>query len=119
MMYRSTSPNSPNFRYYGGRGITVCERWRSFINFVTYMGERPAGMSLERIDNDGNYEPGNCRWATRSEQQRNSRNRKLADADIEFIRSNPDLSRAATARALGVSRPTVSLIARGLKWVAP
>lgn len=117
MMYRCTSPKSPNWAYYGGRGITVCERWRDFRNFVADMGERPPGMSIERSDNDGNYEPGNCRWATRSEQQRNSRNSKLTQADVDWIRSRP-LSNSEMARRLGISQPVVSLIASGQKWVA-
>lgn len=73
MVARTTNPHRPEWGYYGGRGITLCDRWRSFENFLVDMGERPAGLTLDRIDNNGNYEPGNCRWATWSQQQLNKR----------------------------------------------
>lgn len=71
MMTRCENPKASQYASYGGRGITICERWHSFENFIADVGERPDGHTLDRVNNDGNYEPGNCRWATKVEQCRN------------------------------------------------
>lgn len=100
LIYRCTNPASPRFSYYGGRGVTVCERWRnSFDAFLEDMGPRPSPKhSLDRIDNNGNYEPGNVRWATREQQQNNTRKNRL------LTHNGVTLSVSAWARRLGIGK---------------
>ena len=77
MLSRCRNPKSKDFARYGARGIVVCERWMKFENFLADMGARPLGMTVDRERGEGNYEPGNCRWATPKEQARNRRSNVL------------------------------------------
>ncbi len=99
MMQRCENSRHEYYRHYGGRGIVVCERWHKFVHFYSDMGDTPKGGTLDRYpDNNGNYEPGNCRWATWQQQQNNRRD----TVKIEF--DGRTLSIAEWARAIGMSR---------------
>ena len=86
MKQRCLNSNHHAFKLYGGRGISICSRWMIFENFLIDVGIRPEGMSLDRIDNDGNYEPENCRWTTPLIQVRNSRVAKLNEKNVSIIK---------------------------------
>jgi hypothetical protein len=102
MMTRCRNPNDAGYHNYGGRGITVCERWSKFENFLADMGERPEGQTLDRYpNNNGNYEPANCRWASHAEQQLNTRKVQV----ITF--GGKTMSMRGWARNLGVSWGTL------------
>ena len=86
MKGRCYNKNDPSYPRYGERGITVCDRWlHSFENFFEDMGERPPSKTLDRINNDGNYEPGNCKWATNKEQQNNMHNNNLINFNGKIL----------------------------------
>lgn len=77
MKQRCQNPNAQKYRSYGGRGISICEPWQEFESFYADMGDKPDGMSLDRIDNDGDYTPENCKWSTPQEQSNNTRANSL------------------------------------------
>lgn len=111
MKTRCGNPQHKSYCRYGGRGISVCERWNSFDNFLADMGSRPLGTTLDRIDTDGHYEPGNCRWATRKQQMDNQR--KTVFVECFGLR----LTLADWSLRTGVSKE--SLRRRLLRGVAP
>lgn len=114
MLSRVSNPKHKNYKNYGGRGITVCERWKSFENFILDMGQRPHGnLSLDRIDVNGNYEPQNCRWATCAQQANNTRcNRRI-------IIDGKSHTLAEWSKLSGVSIGTIhSRLARGIDATA-
>ncbi len=81
MRQRCYNPRDKAYRYYGGRGIIVCDRWSKFENFLSDMGPKPEGLTIDRIDTEGHYTPSNCRWATRQQQSANRNyNRIYANA---------------------------------------
>lgn len=102
MKLRCYNKNHEHYRFYGGRGISVCERWRqSYRNFLQDMGPRPTGTTLDRIDNDGPYSPDNCRWATKQEQVNNSRSVRLLTFDGQTR------SISEWARVIGIQDGTI------------
>ncbi len=123
MKRRCHDKNGNFYHRYGGRGISVCKSWgKSFSRFLMDMGPRPTGKSLDRIDNDAGYRPGNCRWATLSEQQRNRSSTVLTRKQIRYIRRyyKPHSLRFgghALARRFSVSRCTVKSIGCGTSYV--
>lgn len=119
MRKRCLTETDKAYRHYGGRGINICARWSAFENFLADMGRKPSpDHSIDRIDNDGNYEPGNCRWATRLEQSRNKRTTILSEDVAIQIRelANSGVSKAEISRSLNVHYSSVKQVAARRQW---
>jgi hypothetical protein len=101
MLERCTNARHKSYARYGGRGIAVCDRWQTFENFFADMGEKPAGATIDRIDNDGNYEPGNVRWATTREQANNR------GSNVRVTYRGREFTLAELARETGVSEELI------------
>lgn len=110
MIQRCSNPNSTHFKNYGGRGITVCNRWLDFKNFYSDMGEKPTNKTLDRIDVNGNYCPENCWWATAKQQANNKRNNRI----ITFNGKSQSLMQWSTEK--GINRCTLSDRLNSLNW---
>lgn len=102
MVARCRDEKNEKFPRYGGRGIEVCSRWLVFENFLEDMGERPAGKTIDRRNNNGNYTPDNCRWATRKQQSRNSPHTRLVEYKGE------EMSQSEAARLMGIPQTTLN-----------
>ena len=125
MRDRCDNPSRPGYSYYGGRGITYCDRWASFTAFLEDMGARPEGATLDRIDGEGNYEPGNCRWADLSTQNQNRRSPKrsrpqgrLTASSVVEIRRRVAAgeTQAVLAEVFQVSTTTIYNVAVRKSW---
>ena len=121
IIQRCHNHNNPAYEYYGGRGIRVCEEWRqSFVAFYEYMGPRPTPRhQIDRINNDGNYEPGNCRWVLPEVNARNKRGPKLGPKKAKEIRQlyeTGHFTYQQLAKRFGVVSGSIGLIIRGKTW---
>jgi hypothetical protein len=101
-MHKRCNGRASSSRYYSDRGISVCPEWQSFERFLTDMGERPDGMSLDRVDVNGNYAPNNCRWATRKQQMQNK------TTNVNLTLDGKTQCVAEWSRELGIGRATIA-----------
>ena len=120
MLSRCYNEKDLDYKNYGGRGISVCPEWRrSFLAYYEDMGSCPKGLTLDRRNNNGNYNPDNCRWASRAEQARNRRSCRLNIIAVRVIRwllKNTDISQRRIADEYGVSTATISHIYLNKTW---
>lgn len=119
MRQRCLNPNSDKWKWYGGRGITICERWSSYENFLADMGDRPVSMTLDRINNDGPYAPCNCRWATQLEQTRRQPKNKLSEeiADRMKVDRMTGMTYEAIGQKYGVTKSAAHRAITGATWM--
>lgn len=119
MRERCNRPRHHTYSRYGGRGVTIDPSWDDFAVFLQDMGRRPKGTSLDRIKNELGYAPNNCRWATSTEQNRNSSNAKLSEADVDVMRTRVAAgeTQRSVARDLGISEGYLSQILSGKYWL--
>jgi hypothetical protein len=118
MKKRCRNKNDKGYPHYGGRGITVCERWNKFDAFLADMGLPEDGLSIDRINNDGDYTPTNCRWATKATQSRNKRSTKITENIAREIRllNSGGLRASQIAETFKVSHGCVSAIISRRTW---
>lgn len=117
MIERCENPKNKGFHNYGGRGICVCKEWReSFSAFFSDMGPNPGGMELDRIDNNGGYFKGNCRWASHTTNSRNRRGVKLNETLVREIRESSDRT-CVLSKKYGIAWATIDNVRKNRKWV--
>lgn len=128
MQDRTLRESHEAYGRYGGKGVVICDRWLrgdnskgGFECFLEDMGERPEGMTLDRIDTHGNYEPGNCRWTTPAAQARNATDNKMTGIDVGILKAmaaNDNASLAKLAERFGISKQHAWRIKTGQRWAA-